>query len=107
MRISPVVTLIASVALGAAALIAARGWLKPSQADATAAQVQVEPEIPQTMPVVVAKRAIPRGASVDDTRLEVVEWPVADVPEGSFRSIAAIGSTDFAVRRALMPIEAG
>lgn len=108
MRISPVVTLIASIAIGAVALIAARGWLKPSQADATSIPQTAEESVaPQTMPVVVAKRAIPRGAAIDETRLEIVQWPVDDVPEGTFRTVSAIGSSDFAIRRALMPIEPG
>lgn len=107
MRINPAITLIASIVIGAVAIFAARGWLKPSEADATAVQTANEPVVPQTLPVVVAKRAIPRGASIDESRLEIQQWPVDDVPEDSFRDIAAIGSTDFAVRRALMPIEAG
>ena len=109
MRISPAVTLVASIAIGGIAILAARGWLTPSKADATAlAQEEIPPApAPVTVPVVMTKRNIPRGAVVEETRLEVVDWPAEDVPDGSFRSIASIGSTEFTVRRALTPIEAG
>lgn len=107
MRVSPIVTLGASVAIGAVALFAARGYLKPNEAEATAYPEAAAPVVPTTRAVVVAKRNIPRGGAIDSTRLEIVEWPLDSVPEGSFMTIGEIGSTEFATRRALMPIEIG
>ena len=106
MRISPAITLVASIAIGITALIAARGWLKPSQADATAIAVE-EPAEPETRSVVVARRAIPRGAAIDVDRLEIEEWPIESIPEDSFASFEEVGSTAFAARRALLPIAPG
>lgn len=107
MRISPAVTLTASVVVGLLALVAARGWLQPSKADATANTVAEAKSEPTTRAVVVARRSIPRGAAIDTTRMEIEEWPVDSVPEGSFSSLDQVGSNEFAVRRALMPIEPG
>lgn len=107
MRFSPAITLVASVVIGGVALVGARGWLSPSKADAIVVSDVPEVKEPETLSVVVAKRAIPRGATIDETRLEVQQWPAEDVPEGSFRSVYAIGSTEYATRRALMPIDAG
>lgn len=107
MRVSPIVTLGASVAIGAVALFAARGYLSPKEADATAYTEIEEPIAPTTRAIVVAKRNIPRGASIDASRLEIVDWPIENVPVGALDTIEDIGSTEFATRRALLPIDAG
>ncbi|MAK59543.1 MAG: Flp pilus assembly protein CpaB [Ponticaulis sp.] len=107
MRISPAITLVASIAIGITALIAARGWLQPSQADATSAELISEKAEPETRSVVVARRAIPRGGAIDVERLGVEDWPVSSIPEDAFMTLDEVGSTEFAVRRALLPISPG
>lgn len=85
MRITPVVSLGLSVALGIAAVFIGRGWLTGgSEADAPPTQVaQVE-----LVEVLVARTDLELGDIVDATSIKVAEWPASHLPTGVLKSTA-------------------
>ncbi|MEQ8558167.1 MAG: Flp pilus assembly protein CpaB [Henriciella sp.] len=104
MQISPVITLLLSIAFGAAALLGARLWLSSSsQPEAPRA---VEAAAPAMEPVLVASRDIPRGVSVSADWFAVEERPVSSLPPGHFTSADALEQSGDN-RRTLIDIAAG
>ena len=68
--------------LGLAAAFAARSWLQ--------AQVPLGPAAAvETTPVIVARVAIPVGAALTGSEVELVEWPRAYMPSGPVSTIEA------------------
>jgi pilus assembly protein CpaB len=71
-----------ALAFGLAAAFSARSWLE-SQAPGPTARVE-------TVPVVVTRIDVPVGVGLKNLQLELVEWPAAYAPAGSFREVAAL-----------------
>ena len=103
MRTATIVSLGASAALGVGALIVAKVWLPQSNHAATAGRPAASG--PMT-PVVVAKGAIPYGAKLDASKLQVTELPAGAAPEGAYSSIAEVVNQTGGAPIVLTPIVA-
>ncbi len=103
MQMSPLVTLILSIAFGAAALVGARLWLGGGKDVEVAAPTE---PIVETAPVLVAVREIPRGVKIDPAWFEIEDRPAARIPRGAFASTDALLETGDA-RRTLVTVFAG
>jgi pilus assembly protein CpaB len=92
MRLGTVISLGASTFLGIGALLIARLWIPghgphPSSAQAAAPHVE-------TVPVVVAAKAIPWGAKLNADYLKVDQLPDTAVPQGAFHSVSQVLNQD-------------
>ena len=106
MQLSPVITLILSIAFGAAALLGARLWLSSSGPDDTQTVQAAAPTEPVKEPVLVARRNIPRGVTVDPAWFDVEERVPQAVPAGAFASRDALEASGES-RRTLIDVTAG
>ena len=103
---TPLTSLMLSLALGGAAILGARLWLQPQEADAIAIP-ETTTERPALAKVLVAKRNIPRGAALSEDMTRLIDWPAQDLPEGAFTAYATVGSTKLTPRRTLRSITSG
>jgi len=106
MQMSPVITLVLSIAFGAAALFGARLWLSSSEPDDVRTVEAAAPVEPAKAPVLIATRSIPRGVSVSPDWFRVEERPVSAIPPGSFDSREALEESGEG-RRTLIEIVSG
>ena len=78
-----------SMACAVAAALLAQDLFEPNAGIERVVQVQSEPKPSiATTKVVVARTPLKYGTSLKTTDLEVVDWPVEAVPEGSYASVA-------------------
>lgn len=78
--------LIGAIVLGLLAVLLMRTYIGTGGNPGVATAVAV----PRSTPVVVAASDLPPGATIDKTKLKLIDWPVDSVPAGSFRSLATI-----------------
>jgi len=90
LKLSIVLSLCGSLALGGAALLVARVWLPSGTPKAEAA---AQPNMTLT-PVVVATSPLAYGAKLEPGKLALVQYPASAVPEGAFTSIQQVMTTD-------------
>jgi pilus assembly protein CpaB len=91
MRVVTIVSLGASAVLGLAALVVAKAVLP--NASAAKVQARISPQM-QGVPVVVAKTPLKFGDKLDATKIEVLTVPANAVPEGAFKTTAAVLAQD-------------
>lgn len=89
MKLSLVLSLCGSLALGGAALLVARVWLPSGTPEAEAAPAPVN-----TVPVVVASHGLAYGARLEAGNLAIRQIPSDAVPEGAFSTIEAVLAQD-------------
>lgn len=106
MQLSPVITLILSIAFGAAALLGARLWLSSSEPDEAQTMQAAAPAEPVKEPVLVARRNIPRGVTIDPAWFDVETRVPQAMPAGAFASHDALSASGES-RRSLIDIAAG
>ncbi len=70
--------------LAVASVFLARSWIQDRMQPVAA--VQDKPQV-ETTKVVVAASQLHYGNKIRREHLRVVDWPIAAVPEGSFKSI--------------------
>jgi pilus assembly protein CpaB len=102
MRTATLVSLGASAVLGVGALLVAKVWLPQSAPHGAHLGAGAE----ATVPVVVARAAIPYGAKLDASRLEVERLPVSAAPQGAYGNIAQVIGQSGGAPIALVPISA-
>jgi pilus assembly protein CpaB len=91
MRVVTIVSLGASAVLGLAALVVAKAVLP--NASAAKVQARIAPQM-QGVPMVVAKTPLKFGDKLDATKIEVLTVPANAVPEGAFKTTAAVLAQD-------------
>ena len=91
MRVVTIVSLGASAVLGLAALVVAKAVLP--NAAGSKVQAKAAPQV-QGVPVVVAKAPLKFGDKLDATKIEVLTVPANAVPDGAFKTTAAVLSQD-------------
>lgn len=106
MRISPVVSLGASAALGLAATFVAWQMTK-SEPEEEITVTEIVMPVSNDVAIIVASDVIERGSPVNFENVTVEMWPEDEVPYGHFETVAAIGSTEFSVRQALTAFQPG
>jgi pilus assembly protein CpaB len=89
MRVVTIVSLGASAVLGLAALVVAKAVLPNASKVQAKAVTQVA-----GVPVVVAKTPLKFGDKLDVTKIEVLNVPANAVPDGAFKTTAAVLSQD-------------
>ncbi|MEM8595473.1 MAG: Flp pilus assembly protein CpaB [Pseudomonadota bacterium] len=111
MRLIGILVLILGIGLAGGALYYAnKVFAKYQTAQARPAPVQetAEPELPATVPVIVASETIKYGARVDEQHIRIIDWPAASVPQGAFTSPEdLIGDIMTERRVAMRQIDAG
>jgi pilus assembly protein CpaB len=91
MRVVTIASLGASAVLGLAALVVAKAVLPNANASKASAKILM----PQAgVPVVVAKAPLKFGDRLDSTKIEILQFPANAVPDGAFKTTAAVLTTD-------------
>jgi pilus assembly protein CpaB len=102
MRTATLVSLGASAVLGVGALLVAKVWLPQSAPHAARPGATAQAMVP----VVVARAAIPYGAKLDASRLEVTSMPASAAPQGAYGTIAQVIGQAGGAPIVLVPISA-
>ncbi|RMD61783.1 MAG: Flp pilus assembly protein CpaB [Alphaproteobacteria bacterium] len=105
MRTRAYAMLAVAVVLAGLAVILAQMWVR----DQTRLSAHADPRASvATVEIVVAARSLRFGDPLLPEMLRLVPWPAAAIPEGAFRSIAAVASDSATARRVVLrAIEAG
>jgi len=90
LKLSIVLSLCGSLALGGAALLVARVWLPTGTSKAHANTL---PDM-HLVPVVVASGPLPYGTKLEPGKLAVVQYPASAVPAGAFSSLTQVMTQD-------------
>lgn len=102
LRLTTIISLGASAALGVAALVVAKIAMPVAADNKVAAQ-----PLPRTVPVVVAAQAIPYGQRLEARQLTVARYPSDSLPAGAFSTISQVlAQDDGAAPVALTPLAA-
>lgn len=95
MRKSSIIMLAAAILLGLMAVVFARFFLLPSDADTAVNEAP-------TVAAVVAAQPFAFGDKITADKLKIVRWPAAGIPAGTFQRIAdAVGTDERVALRAI------
>jgi pilus assembly protein CpaB len=88
-RASTIVMIGFAVVFGLLAVFIAQAWLN-NQADLRAKNYRPVNQVVSTETIVVAKKPLRYGATLDSSMLAEIPWPSKELPAGAFRTIADV-----------------